>query len=325
MKPVNGISHRAFHGTNCLVTGGCGFIGSNLTRALLYSDARVTVIDNLSTGRLEHLPASHPNLTILQADLNLIEGLESLAAKADYVFHLAAQVGNIKSLEETDSDARTNVLGAVRLYRACRNSAIRKLVYASSSAIFGEAETIPIREDHPQRPASFYALSKQTAEQYALLAQTLWGVPAVCTRFFNVYGMPMEKSEYSGVINIFMERLAEGRPLTIYGDGHQIRDFVYVKDIVQALLLAAEKAAPGSTFNIGSGRSCSITELAEIVREIAGTHSEIRYEAFRAGEVKRSAADIRHAQEQLGYQPKYGLSDGLQEIWASTKTARTAV
>ena len=308
-----------------MVTGGCGFIGSNLTRTLLRSGARVTVIDNLATGRLEQVPFSHPALTIIVADINRVPAPESLISRSDFVFHLAAQVGNIKSLEETESDARTNVLGAVRLYRACRKAAIRKLVYASSSAIFGEAETIPIAEDHPQRPASFYALSKQTAEQYALLAQTLWGVPTVCTRFFNVYGMPMEKSEYSGVINIFMERLAERRPLTIYGDGHQIRDFVYVEDIVQALLLAAEKGAPGSTFNIGSGRAHSIRELAELVRKLADSDAEVRYEAFRAGEVRRSAADIRRAQEQLGYRPRYSLSDGLQEIWASTKVAQTAV
>jgi UDP-glucose 4-epimerase len=306
------------------VTGGCGFIGSNLTRSLLDLGARVTVIDNLATGRLEHLPSSDA-LTLVQADIAEYPNLESLLSGVAYVFHLAAQVGNVKSMQHTESDARTNVLGAVRLYQACRRSAIRKLVYASSSAIFGEAETIPIAENHPQRPASFYALSKQTAEQYALLAQTLWGVPAVCTRFFNVYGTPMEKSEYSGVINIFMEALAQGRPLIIYGDGDQIRDFVYVKDIVQALLLAAEKGGPGSVYNIGSGSTCSIRELAGILLELTAIPSEIRYAPFRAGEVLRSAADIRVAQEKLGYQPGYSLSDGLREIWASTNADRTPV
>jgi UDP-glucose 4-epimerase len=286
--------------------------------------ARVTVIDNLATGRLEHLPSSDA-LTILQADISEFSGLDPIVSGTDYVFHLAAQVGNVKSMEQTETDAKTNVLGAVKLYQACRRSSIRKLVYASSSAIFGEAETIPIAENHPQRPASFYALSKQTAEQYALLAQSLWGVPAVCTRFFNVYGMPMEKSEYSGVINIFMDRLAQGLPLTIYGDGHQIRDFVYVKDIVQALLLAAGKGVPGGTYNIGSGSVNSIRELAGILQDIAGNHSEIQYAGFRAGEVLRSAADIRMAQEKLGYQPAYSLTDGLREIWACTTGARAPV
>ena len=286
--------------------------------------ASVRVIDNLSTGRQEHLPASK-TLSVVHADISEFPGLDLLLADTDYVFHLAAQVGNVKSLEQTESDAKTNVLGAVKLYQACRHRNIRKLVYASSSAIFGEAEAIPIAEDHPQRPASFYALSKQTAEQYALLAHTLWGVPAVCTRFFNVYGMPMEKSEYSGVINIFMDGLAQGRPLTIYGDGNQIRDFVYVKDIVQALLLAAEKGVPGSTYNVGSGSASSIRELAEILLDVTNTRAEIRYAPFRAGEVLRSAADIRVAQEKLGYQPEYSLSDGLREIWACTNDTRTPV
>jgi UDP-glucose 4-epimerase len=292
---------------------------------LLALGARVTVVDNLATGKLEHLPTSEC-LTVLQADINEVPDLDSLLRGVDYVFHLAAQVGNVKSIEQPESDARTNVLGSVRLYHACRRARVKKVVYASSSAIFGEAETIPIAEDHPQRPASFYALSKQTAEQYALLAHSLWGVPAVCTRFFNVYGMPMEKSEYSGVINIFMERLEERRPLTIYGDGDQIRDFVYVKDIAQALLLAAEKGEPGNVYNIGSGKAHSIRDLAAVLLEIAGSKAEIQYQPFRAGEVRRSAADIHAAQEKLGYEPQYSLSDGLREIWAATtKVARTPV
>jgi UDP-glucose 4-epimerase len=135
----------------------------------------------------------------------------------------------------------------------------------------------------------------------------------------------MEKSEYSGVINIFMDGLAQGRPLTIYGDGNQIRDFVYVKDIVQALLLAAEKGVPGSTYNVGSGSASSIRELAEILLDVTNTRAEIRYAPFRAGEVLRSAADIRVAQVKLGYQPEYSLSDGLREIWACTNDTRTPV
>ena len=317
-------SYSAFAGAACVVTGGCGFIGSNLTRALVGAGARVTVIDNLSTGKLEHLPSSS-NLNLIQADINQVTDLESIVSGARYVFHLAAQVGNVKSLEQTESDAATNILGSVKLYRACRGAGIRKLVYASSSAIFGEAETIPIAEDHPQRPASFYALSKQTAEQYALLAHSLWGVPAVCTRFFNVYGMPMEKSEYSGVINIFMERLAQRRPLIIYGDGSQIRDFVYVKDVVQAVLRAAETGEPGQVYNIGSGAVCSIRDLAQKLLDLTGIPSEIQYASFRAGEVVRSAADIRKAQQNLGYRPAYGLREGLGEIWACTGAVQMSV
>ena len=310
-------------GSSCLVTGGCGFIGSNLATALLARGARVTVIDDLSTGRMENLPGS-PSLTVVRADINQVPALDSLLSGVDYVFHLAAQVGNIKSIEQTESDARTNVLGSVKMYEACRRASIRKLVYASSSAIFGEAETIPIAEDHPQRPASFYALSKQTAEQYALLAHSLWGVPAVCTRFFNVYGMPMETSEYSGVINIFMDRLEQKLPLVIYGDGNQLRDFVYVKDIAQGLILAAEKGRPGETYNLGSGSAATIRELADELLALSGIPVEVRYAPFRAGEVRRSAADIRKAQSSLGYRPEFSLGDGLRDIWACRKSVGTA-
>ena len=290
---------------------------------LLARGARVTVIDNLSTGRIENLP-DPASVALVQEDINEVPDLDSLLSGVNFVFHLAAQVGNIKSLEQPESDARTNVLGSVRLYHACRRAQISKLVYASSSAIFGEAETIPIAEGHPQRPASFYALSKQTAEQYALLAHSLWDVPAVCTRFFNVYGMPMESSEYAGVINIFMDRLAQRQPLVIYGDGDQLRDFVYVKDIAQGLILAAEKGQPGETYNLGSGSASTIRQLAEALLALSGISVEVRYAPFRLGEVRRSAADIRKAQTDLGYRPEYSLGDGLRDIWACRKSVGTA-
>jgi UDP-glucose 4-epimerase len=302
-----------FSGERCLVTGGCGFIGSNLVKALVASGADVTVIDNLSTGKRGHLPVVG-QVTLIEADIRTIEWPKLLAGTA-YVFHLAAQVGNVKSIEFPESDAATNVLGSVRLYAACRGAGIRKLVYASSSAIFGEADVIPIVESHPQRPASFYALSKQTGEQYALLAQQLWAVPTVCVRFFNAYGLPMEKSEYSGVINIFMDRLAQSLPLTIYGDGGQIRDFVYVEDICQAILRGALQGAPGAVYNIGTGVASTISDLAEALISITGVQSRIEHAPERLGEVRSSLADIRRASQELGYHPHYTLRRGLQAIW----------
>jgi len=305
-----------FPSSRCLVTGGAGFIGSNLTRALLAAGCEVTVVDDFSTGKREHLPVSD-RLTVITGELGSLPELPALVARAEYVFHLAAQVGNVRSLAETERDAATNVLGSVRLLCACRNTAVRRLVYSSSSATFGEAQQLPIAEAHPQSPASFYALSKLTAERYAGLAAELWGVPAVSLRYFNVFGLPMEESEYTGVISIFFNRLLSGDPLVIYGDGGQFRDFVHVGDIVQANLLAARHGRPGGVYNIGTGVPTSIRQLAEAMIEITGRAAEILARDSRAGEVRESLADISLAQSELGYQPRFDLRRGLAEMWRS--------
>lgn len=321
----NDVSKAAspFAGTRCLVSGGAGFIGSNLVRALLEAGARVTVLDNFATGKREHLPSSE-HLSVVTADLASFDGLPELLAETSYVFHLAAQVGNVKSLEATETDARTNILGSVRLFEACRHADVRKVVYSSSSAIFGEAERIPIDEDHPRRPASFYALSKLTAENYASLAASLWGMPAVSLRYFNVFGMPMEENEYTGVISIFFTRLQAEQPLVIYGDGEQFRDFVYVRDVVQANLLAAAMGEPGRVYNIGTGHPTTIRGLAETMRELTGRKTEILLRDFRAAEVRRSLADIRRARAELGFEPDYDVRKGLAEIWASMPAPESA-
>jgi UDP-glucose 4-epimerase len=308
-------------GASCVVTGGAGFIGSNLARCLVAAGARVTVLDNLATGRAENLPRS-AELTLVVDDICTTERLPALVADTDYVFHLAAQVGNIKSIECPETDAMTNVVGSVRLYKSCQGSRIKKLVYASSSAIFGEAEEMPIRECHPQKPASFYALSKLTAEKYALMAAELWGVPAVCLRFFNVYGLPMVQNEYSGVIPIFLGRLRDSHPFRIYGDGRQVRDFVHVQDVAQAVMLAAVQAPAGSTYNIGSGVPTTILSLAETLSRLAGVRPEVVYDDFRAGEVRQSLADISKARRELAYEPRYDLERGLTEIWRKEATER---
>jgi UDP-glucose 4-epimerase len=308
--------------SRCLVTGGAGFIGSNLTRLLLDLGARVTVLDSFETGRREHLPES-AGLRIVKGDLATLPDLASLVEDSDIVFHLAAQVGNVRSIEHPESDATTNVLGSVRLFRACNNARLRKVVYSSSSAIFGEAEILPIAEDHPRAPASFYALSKLAAEQYALLGQRLWGIPAVALRYFNVYGLPLEDSEYSGVISIFMNRLLADEPLVIYGDGLQVRDFVFVEDIARANVLAALRAPSGSVFNIGSGQATSVTELAETVMAVAERRQAIRYVEPRAGEVRRSVADISRARSELGFAPVWELASGLEVVWSRLRDGRT--
>ncbi len=314
---------QPFPAARCVVTGGAGFIGSNLTRALLAAGCEVTVVDDFSTGRREHLPDSE-RLTVIEGDLATLPGLAALVTGADYVFHLAAQVGNVRSLEETERDAATNVLGSVRLLTACRGTALRKLVYSSSSATFGEAKRLPIDEAHPQAPESFYALSKLAAERYAGLAAGLWGVPAVSLRYFNVFGLPMEESEYTGVISIFFNRLLAGEPLVIYGDGGAFRDFVHVGDVVQANLLAALHGRPGGVYNIGTGVTTNVRELAEAMLEITGGAAEIIYREARAGEVRESVADISLARRELGYEPRFDLRRGLSGMWRSLSAGSAA-
>lgn len=311
---------KQFEGARCLVTGGAGFIGSNLVKALVKLGAVVTVIDDLSTGKLKNLPASGVRLITgnIVAESRLVE----LAADADFIFHLAARVGNIKSLKQPVSDASTNIIGTIRLLEAARHSSVKRVVYSSSSAIFGEAQRLPIDEDHPHQPASFYALSKLTAEKYCLLAASMWNLPIVCLRYFNVFGHPSDDSDYSGVISIFFRRAIEGRSLLIYGDGEQSRDFVFVDDVVQAILCAAMRGASGETYNIGTGRATSIIDLARAIFDTTNTCVALQTEKERRGEVRHSVADISKARRELEFAPQYDLETGLAEYWNSMKLVR---
>lgn len=307
-------------GARCVVTGGAGFIGSHVTRRLIAAGADVTVVDDFSTGKRENLPDTN-KLTVIEADLTSFADLDSIVKPADFVFHLAAQVGNVKSLSAAVRDAEINVLGTVRLLQACRQSRVRRVVYSSSSAIFGEADSLPIHEDHPTRPESFYALSKLTAEQYTLLAWRHWRVPGVCLRYFNVFGLPMEDNEYTGVISIFFRRLAARLPLRIFGDGSQMRDFVYVDDVAQANVRAAAYAQNGGRYNVGSGAGTSIDELADVMRRVAGRDVEVVHEGFRLGEVRRSVAAIARAGAELGFHPSWDLERGLAQMWPAVGSA----
>lgn len=304
-------------GTRCLVTGGAGFIGSNIVRALLQRGARVTVLDDLSNGKLEHLPRSS-DLKLVEGDLSTMPDLDTVVRGHDVVFHLAAQVSVVRSYDVTEDDCRRNILGSVRLYAACRGTKLQRLVYSSSSAIFGEPERLPIDEEHPQRPASYYGLSKQTAEKYALLEAQLWGLPAVCLRYFNVYGLPLVKSDYSGVISVFCERLRTDRPLIVYGDGSQYRDFVHVKDVAAANLLAAERGRAGRTYNVGTGTRTTILDLAHTLSALAGVPPNVEHRPLRPGELQESVADVSRARTELGFAPAYDLAAGLADVWQGT-------
>jgi UDP-glucose 4-epimerase len=297
-----------------LVTGGAGFIGSNVVRALLEQGADVVVLDDFSTGRRDHLPTS-PKLAVVEADLADHPGLERLVQRCDFVFHLAAQVGTMPSLVDPVRDAHSNIIATVRLLAACRDSPVRKIVCSASAAVFGEALTTPMDEGHPQSPESFYALSKLSAERYAVLASQLLRSPTVSLRYFNVYGQPLVRGEYAGVIVAFLDRLKTDETLVIHGDGSQDRDFVYVKDVVAANLAAALRGRPGAVYNIGTGIATSVLELATLMSEMAGKPLRVDFQPFRAGEVRHSVAAIASARADLGYEPAFDLRSGLADIW----------
>jgi UDP-glucose 4-epimerase len=295
-----------------IITGGCGFIGSHLVEAL-WRDNHVVVIDDLSAGSLS-------NISGFEAEFHrrdIVGTLDDLMAGADIVFHTAASVQVTLSVQDPGLDARTNIIGLLNVLNAARRSRIERLVFSSSTAVYGVAQYLPIDEAHPTEPISPYGLSKLTGERYFRMFHALEGLPAVCLRYFNVYG-PRQRanSTYSGVISIFAQNVLRGQPSVIYGDGEQSRDFVNVKDVVQANLLAA--VAPparvvGKVFNVGTGRA---TNLKELVRLLGIAPGHVSHGPARAGDIRLSVAEIGLISRELGYRPRVSLEDGLKDYLA---------
>jgi UDP-glucose 4-epimerase len=304
-------------GKSILVTGGAGFVGSNIVDRLS-PDNKVTILDNLFSGSLSNLEKSKDRITFIKGDVLDKELVKKTVADVDYIFHLAAHVGNIRSLNDPYFDMDVNIRGMLNLLEACRDSKVRRLVYSSSGAIFGEAKYLPIDEDHPLNPESPYAVSKMAAEKYAFTFYKVYGVPTASVRYFNIYGPRQDTSEYANAISIFLGKTRDGQPLTVFGDGEQTRDFVFVQDVVNANLLAAtQPAAVGEIFNIGTGIATSINQITEIIKQISGRESQIIYADARAGEVRHSRATIEKAKKLLGYSPATDLNEGLRLTWQS--------
>ena len=302
-------------GKRVLVTGGAGFIGSNLVDRLSQAN-KVTVLDNLSSGLLSNLEKSKDAITFIKGDILDRGLLKDIVTDVEYVFHLAASVGNIKSIEDPHFDMEVNIKGTINLLEACVASNIKRLVYSSSGAIFGEARYLPIDEEHPLNPESPYAVSKLAAEKYCFAFHKVYGTPTAAVRYFNVYGPRQDTSEYANAISIFLDRMSKGKPITIFGDGQQTRDFVFVEDVVTANILAAtQPAAVGEIFNIATGQANSIEQLAAVIKQISGSKSQISYADPRAGEVRDSRANIEKARKLLGYSPQTSLEEGLNLTW----------
>lgn len=300
-----------------LVTGGAGFIGSHLTEALTAEGCRVTVLDNLSSGSLVNLDAVKDAIEFRQDDVCDPKAVREASRGCDAVFHLAAVVSVPQTVEHPIASARVNDLGSLHVFEAARQNHVGCVVFASSSAVYGDDPQLPKKENMPPNPLSPYAVQKIGGEYYARIYFQLYGIHTVSLRFFNVFGPRQDPSSpYSGVISIFMTRAAAGLPATIHGDGSQSRDFVFVTDVVRANLLAvATPAAAGQAFNIGSGRSIDINRLWQQICRINAKQTSAQYADPRAGDIHASLADIGKAQSVLGFAPQVAFEDGLEQTF----------
>jgi UDP-glucose 4-epimerase len=235
----------------------------------------------------------------------------------EVVFHQAALVSVPQSIEDPIEAAMVNDLGTLNVLEAARHSGVKRVVFASSCAVYGDLPQLPKKEEMDTKPLSPYAASKLHGETYARLYRDLYGLETVCLRYFNVYGPRQDPSSpYSGVISIFMDKAARGKPPTIYGDGEQYRDFVYVADVVQANLLAAQRENISSVvINVGTGKSVTVNSLWKNIAELAGVQGEPERANFRPGDIRQSVAEISRAYELLDFEPRYSLEEGLQLTW----------
>jgi UDP-glucose 4-epimerase len=303
-----------------LVTGGAGFIGSNLVDGLLARGDSVTVLDDLSTGRRENLePARALGAELVEGDVRDGLAVRNLVERVapEVIFHFAAQVDVRVSARDPALDARINVGGTIALLDAARELEVPRVVNASTGgAIYGEGKILPAPEDHPVAPEAPYGQSKFAAEGYLDLYARMYGLSTVSMRFGNVYGPRQDPLGEAGVIAIFCGRLREGKQPVVFGDGLQTRDYVYVGDVVSACLLAAGSAA-GGPFNIGLGREVSVIELVETLASISGREFVPQNEPERLGEVRHISLDAMRARAELAWEPQVQLAEGLELTLAS--------
>lgn len=303
-----------------LVTGGCGFIGSHVVEALTQSGHRVRVLDNLSSGSLENLAAVRGAVEIQIGDITDPDALAAACRDVDGVFHLAALVSVADSVDRPIENHRINATGTLHVLQAAREARVRRVVFASTAAVYGNDPALPKREEMTPMPASPYAAAKIAGEHYLQIFHALYGLETVALRFFNVYGPRQDpRSPYSGVISRFLRAAREELPITIFGDGLQSRDFIHVRDIVQALVAAMRRATEcdGSPINIATGRSTDLLRLVDLLSKLAGRPIRPLFAPPRKGDVRHSVADIDRARERLGFVPRVTLEEGLKELWGS--------
>jgi len=297
-----------------VVTGGAGFIGSHLAEELAKRGYHIVILDDLSTGRTENIEGlvKKDNVQFIQGSITDLSLLEKLFQGAAYIFHQAAIPSVPRSIENPQASHEANVSGTFNVLLAARDNGVEKVIYASSSSVYGDTPTLPKREDMLPNPRSPYAVTKLVGEYYCRIFHDVWELPTVCLRYFNVYGPRQDpNSQYSAVIPSFIKRVKEGKPPIVLGDGEQTRDFTFVKDAVEANILSAESDASG-VFNIATGERVSINEVAKLIIKLVGNDVEPIYQPPRPGDVRHSLADISKAKN-FGYEPRRRLIEGLEE------------
>jgi nucleoside-diphosphate-sugar epimerase len=308
-----------------LVTGGAGFIGSHIVEGLVAKGHSVRILDNFHSGRKENLRSVADQVTIIEGDVRDLRTARESAQGVDFILHLAALVSVTESVQEPDDTLAVNIDGTLNVLKAAKEAGVQRVVLSSSCAVYGEGR-IPAKEDQPLMPLSPYAASKMAVEGLAISFHHSYGLPVVCLRYFNVYG-PRQTSDspYSGVIAIFASRLIDGKLVTIYGDGRQTRDFIYVGDVVRANQLACrKKTAVGRVINIGTGRGRSLRELHSTLASLCGSRNPPQYADARPGDIYHSRCDPSRARSLLGFQPRTDFRKGLEKTLAWQRGASEA-
>lgn len=291
-----------------IVTGGAGFIGSHLVDALIERGFDVVVIDNLSTGKKENL---NPNASFCQEDIRDLEKIKPIFNGVDYVFHLAARPRVPYSVEFPHEAHANNAVGTLHVLISARDAGVKRVIFSSSSSVYGDQDKLPLHEEMTPSPKSPYAFQKFIGEKYCQLFYQLYGLPSVCLRYFNVYGPRISlEGSYILVIGRFLQQKLNNEPLTVEGDGEQTRDFTYVGDVVRANILAAEsdKVGQGEVINIGAGNNHSVNKIAQLIG------GEIINLPYRKGDMNHTLADIAKAKALLGWEPKIHIEEGINEL-----------
>ncbi|MBI4377400.1 MAG: SDR family oxidoreductase [Elusimicrobia bacterium] len=300
-----------------LVTGGSGFIGSHIAQALVKQGQKVRILDNLSTGKLEHMAGFRDQVEFIRGDVRAFEDCQKAAAGVDVVIHQAAIRSVPKSVDRPVESHEANATGTLHMLIAAKEAGVKRFVYASSSSVYGDAKKFPQKEEHRPQPVSPYACSKLAGEHYAMLFTKTFGLETVSLRYFNVFGPRQDpESLYSAVIPKFMEQAYLGKPLEVHWDGKQSRDFTHIDNVVSANLLAAKTGKGlGETFNVANGKTYSLLDVIRVIEKIMGKKLEKNFHPKRAGDVRKTYADISRAKRLLGYRPVMNFENGLRDTW----------
>ncbi len=301
-----------------LITGGAGFIGSNLTDYFLENENQVTVIDDLSNGRKENLKDAEKskNFTFIKGDIRDKELMKKIIKDTEYIFHQAARASVPRSIEDPILTNDININGTLNILNIARDSDVERLIFASSSSVYGESETLPKVETMSLLPISPYGVSKLAGEKYVFAFYKVYGLKTTSIRYFNVYGSRQMDSPYSGVIPIWFGRCIRNENLIVFGNGEQSRDFTYIKDVIQINELSALKnSAIGEIFNGATSNRITLNDLAKLTLKITNKKLEVVHDEPRPGDIMHSLADIKKAQNLLGYAPQYQIEEGLMEFF----------